>query len=130
MLIAIALACLPIVTDGDTFRCAGERIRLIAIDAPELRGHCRRGRQCAPGDARRSKWSLARALQRRPLVIRRFGRDHYGRTIAAVEGGGHDLSCHQLRAGMAIYVRRWDNEGWVGRLCGYSQAMPSPSRSR
>lgn len=38
------------VTDGDTIRCGAERIRLLGIDAPELPGHCRSGRACAPGD--------------------------------------------------------------------------------
>ncbi|WP_262408400.1 hypothetical protein [Sphingomonas sp. JC676] len=35
---------------GDTLRCGGERIRLLAIDAPEPPGHCRPGRAGAPGD--------------------------------------------------------------------------------
>ena len=38
------------VLDGDTFTCDGKRIRMAGIDAPELPGHCRTGRDCAPGD--------------------------------------------------------------------------------
>jgi endonuclease YncB( thermonuclease family) len=38
------------VTDGDTIRCNGERIRLLGIDTPELPGHCRKGRDCVSGD--------------------------------------------------------------------------------
>ena len=35
----IAAACIASVHDGDTVRlCSGERVRLAAIDAPELRG--------------------------------------------------------------------------------------------
>ena len=37
------------VTDGDTIRCGDERIRLLAIDAPEMGGRCRKGRQCVAG---------------------------------------------------------------------------------
>lgn len=36
------------VTDGDTIRCNGERIRLLGIDTPELPGHCRQGRVAYP----------------------------------------------------------------------------------
>lgn len=40
----------PTVVDGDTLRCGSTRIRLSSIDAPELPGHCRPGRECTPGD--------------------------------------------------------------------------------
>ena len=99
-------------TDGDTIRCGAERIRLIGIDAPELRGHCRRGRQCAPGDLYASKRSLAAAM-RPTMPIERVTRDRYGRTIADVGG----LSCRQLRAGQAVYRRDWDNGGRVRAQC-------------
>jgi endonuclease YncB( thermonuclease family) len=49
------------VTDGDTIRCGDERIRLLGIDAPELPGHCRSGRNCAPGDPYASTSSLTAA---------------------------------------------------------------------
>jgi endonuclease YncB( thermonuclease family) len=113
MIAAFILACTPVVTDGDTFRCGGERIRLVGIDAPELPGHCRRGRRCVAGDPWAAKRALARALGARPLLIRRFALDRYGRTIAAVSAGGLDLSCHQLRARAAVYVARWDDGGTV-----------------
>ena len=38
------------VIDGDTFDCDGTRIRMVGIDAPELPGHCRPGREGTPGD--------------------------------------------------------------------------------
>src|SRR3546814_3997050 len=37
---------------GDTLRCGRVRIRLLGIAAAEQPGHCRQGRQCAPGDPR------------------------------------------------------------------------------
>jgi len=38
--------------DGDAIRCGsqGKSMRLYAIDAPEMPGACRPGRQCTPGD--------------------------------------------------------------------------------
>ncbi|MEH3107115.1 MAG: thermonuclease family protein [Sphingomonas fennica] len=114
IIIAFALACTA--TDGDTIRCGDERIRLLGIDAPELPGHCRRGRVCAPGDGAASRRSLAGRMQP-DLSIERVGRDRYGRTLAIVRAGRTNLSCYQLRAGQAIYKRAWDNSGRVRQAC-------------
>lgn len=95
------------VVDGDSLNCGGERVRLLGIDAPELRGHCRRGRNCAPGDANASTVSL-RAATVGDLTIERVGRDRYGRTLALVSGARGDLSCWQLRHGQAVYKPAWD----------------------
>lgn len=102
--------------DGDTLNCSGERIRLLGIDAPELPGHCRVGRNCAPGDPYASTASLARAL-RPSLPAERVGKDRYGRTLALVGGSGHDLSCLQLRGGFAVYRADYDDGGRVARRC-------------
>ncbi|MBB5716826.1 thermonuclease family protein [Sphingomonas aerophila] len=104
------------VTDGDTIRCSGERIRLLGIDAPEFPGHCRSGRVCAPGDPYVSKASLERAMVG-SLRINRFGQDRYGRTLAAVSGDRGDLSCYQLEHSHAIYKSNWDNARRIARTC-------------
>jgi len=103
-------------TDGDTIRCGDERIRLLGIDAPELPGHCRAGRVCAPGNPLASTNNL-RAAMSGPLTIRRFGEDHYGRTLAMVAGSEGDLSCWQLRHDQAIYKADWDDGLNVARTC-------------
>lgn len=103
-------------TDGDTIRCGSERIRLLAIDAPELPGHCREGRLCAPGDPQVSTDSLRTAMSG-ALTIQRVGEDRYGRTLALVAGGRGDLSCWQLANGQAIYKPNWDDGGRVARTC-------------
>lgn len=102
--------------DGDTLRCGTERIRLLAIDAPELPGHCRVDRQCAPGDPFASTESLRTSLSE-GMTIRRVGQDRYGRTLALVTSGGIDLSCRQLEADAATYKPRWDNGGLVMARC-------------
>lgn len=104
------------VTDGDTIRCGDERIRLLAIDAPEMPGHCRSGRRCAPGDPYASTDSL-RAAMTGSLTIDRVGEDHYGRTLARVAGSRGDLSCWQLEHDQAVYRSDWDNGLRVARTC-------------
>lgn len=104
------------VTDGDTIRCGDERIRLLGIDAPELAGHCRAGRHCAPGNGETSKESLAGAMAG-TMKITRYGTDHYGRTLAMIEGPEGDLSCFQLRAHEAVYKPKWDDGAHVAAEC-------------
>lgn len=102
----VALTCLLIAIDGDTLRCGKERIRLLGIDAPEMPGHCRRGRKCVEGDPYASKAALAAMLKGKAAIERR-GRDRYGRTLARVRVNGVDLSEAQVAAGMAIFIFRW-----------------------
>lgn len=120
--ILLAASALPAgacrAVDGDTLRCGQERIRLVGIDAPEMPGHCARGRQCAPGDPVAARGNLARLLRSGPITIERLGRDHYGRTLALVRAGATDLSCAQLRGGFAIYKPAWDTGARVARICG------------
>jgi micrococcal nuclease len=111
-----ALVAQCTVTDGDTLRCGGERIRLIGIDAPELAGHCRRARNCAPGDPVASTKSLQQAIAS-TMRINRVGQDRYGRTLAMISGPRGDLSCWQLLRGHAIYKAKWDSGLSVARTC-------------
>lgn len=113
--VPLEIACTA--TDGDTIRCGEERIRLLAIDAPEMAGHCRAGRICAPGDPEEATRSLAAVMEMGPKRIIRLGQDRYGRTLALVKVGEIDLSCHQLATGNAVYVQRWDNRKAVARTC-------------
>lgn len=102
--------------DGDTLRCGDERVRLVGIDSPELPGHCRKGRICVDGDPFAATASLRQALAYK-MQIERITADHYGRTIAALEGAKGDLSCIQLAKGHAIYKGKWDNGRRIARTC-------------
>lgn len=90
------------VIDGDTFVCDGRRVRLQGIDAPELAGHCRPGRQCTPGDGPASTESLARLVSWNTVQCRPVDVDAYGRTVARCTAGKRDLSCAQLDADHAV----------------------------
>lgn len=115
-LAAVALAGPCTATDGDTIRCGAERIRLTAIDAPEMPGHCRKGRDCTPGDPFASKAAMAADLDG-VLIIERLGTDRYGRTVADVFVNGRSLSCLQLAGGYARYWERYDQGGRIKREC-------------
>lgn len=90
------------VIDGDTFDCGEERIRLQGIDAPEMPGHCRPGRECIPGDPYASTEGLQRLLSAGAVECRKKDTDAYGRTVARCTAAGKDLSCGQLDGGFAV----------------------------
>lgn len=116
---AAFLCAHPTHHDGDGIRCGGKgrSMRLYAIDAPEMPGSCRPGRQCTPGDPYASRDHLAELTAGRKVLCEAVDRDHYGRTIARCTADGADLSCAMVRDGFA--VERY------GRLsCG---EMPAPA---
>ena len=89
---AIALACLLVVHDGDSVRCGVERIRLAAIDAPEMPGSPKcvpgRGGWCDYPLAVQSRDALRGFLASGTPTIERCGLDRYGRTLALVRVNG------------------------------------------
>jgi micrococcal nuclease len=104
-LLVLAVACIaPRAVDGDTIRCANlpVAVRLIGIDAPEMPGHCRRGRVCTPGDGAASKAVLADLLAAGPVQLLAEGQDRYGRTLARVITASGDASCRLIAAGAAV----------------------------
>lgn len=108
-LAAAAPACIASVHDGDTVRlCSGERLRLAAIDAPELPGSpsCRREKRAThwcddPARAAAARDALAAFLATGPVLVRRLGHDRYGRTLARLTVNGHDAGKFLLSRGLA-----------------------------
>ncbi len=92
----------PVVIDGDTVKCGSLRVRLASIDAPELPGHCRRGRVCTPGDPVASSNNLRRIVGKLALDCRQTDTDRYGRAVAYCLAGGVNLSCAQVQGGFAV----------------------------
>lgn len=71
-----------IAIDGDTLRFGDQRIRLAGIDAPEMEGHCRPGRNCVQGDPIRSQWALHTLVTDEMIECRVEGIDRYQRLVA------------------------------------------------
>ncbi len=94
---AATLLCLVIaVGDGDTLtvRCGArrpERVRLVAIDAPELR----------QAWGRQAREQLVRLCFRQRAELYTLGRDAYRRTLAEVRCTGQDAAQAQVAAGLA-----------------------------
>lgn len=105
------------VTDGDTLKCAGRRIRLIGIDAPELPGHCRKGRNCVEGDPFAASIALQRLIKASDLQIMVRGRDRFDRELANVYADGKNVACDLIAGGFAVYVSKWDGDGTVREDC-------------
>ena len=92
----------PTIVDGDTIRCGKLRVRLASIDAPEMPGHCRPGRVCTPGDPFASTANLTHLIHGQPLRCHQTDTDHYGRAVAFCFAGELNLSCAQVKAGVAV----------------------------
>lgn len=102
---AVSFLCAdPSHHDGDNVRCANlERpIRLQGIDAPEMPGACRPGRDCTPGDPFAARDHLRRLSRGHELRCTPEGTDDYGRVIARCAADGVDLSCAMIASGHAV----------------------------
>lgn len=133
-MILLALAALVaspgcLAVDGDTLSCRSPKrlvrtyIRLNGIDAPELAGHCAKGRVCVAGDPLASKASLASLIAGKRVYWRSFGKDKYGRTLALPTAGGVNLACAQMRGGFAQYWAEWDKAGRTAKLCRVAPSL-------
>ncbi len=89
------------VLDGDTVEVAGERIRLIGIDAPEEGQHCAAaGRAWPCGDEATAY--LAGLAGGREVACEVYGRDRWQRALAVCWLGNLDLNGEMVRQGWAL----------------------------
>ena len=94
------------VFDGDTILVKGidgeKTIRLLGIDAPETS----KGKG-EPGQpySRKSQRHLAGLVLNRPVSLKVYGRDRYGRSLAVVYCSGRDVNRAMLQAGLAEVYR-------------------------
>ena len=85
------------VVDGDTIRVDGEPVRVMGLDAPEMRGRC----PAEIAAARRAKDRMAELIAG-GVTLRRHGRDRYRRLLAVVtDSRGRDVAVVMIREGLA-----------------------------
>ncbi len=120
MSIALAIACIASIHDGDTIRlCDGERVRLANIDAPELAGssRCSAKSRVRLSASANPSWcdfdtGIASRNQLRAFLaggspmIQRLGVDRYGRTLAMLSVNGKDAGEYLIRRGLALPWRK------------------------
>ena len=98
-----------VVTDGDTIRIDGERIRFSGIDAPELKQTCLYQDiefQCGEF----SKNLLIEKIANQNVNCVRESTDQYGRTLAECFIGQESLSRFLVRAGYAFAYRKYSKK--------------------
>lgn len=91
------------VVDGDTFRIAGQTVRLFGVDAPEIAQTCMdaAGQAWPCGDWSRKR--VAAHLAGQPVTCDGRERDQYGRLIATCRVTGRDL----VREGVVFAYARY-----------------------
>jgi endonuclease YncB( thermonuclease family) len=109
-----SMAGRPRVIDGDTLAMDGQRIRLIGIDAPELRQVCQRGGE--PWDCGRvSKEHLVELIGDEKATCAADGSDRYGRLLAVCSVQNRDLNATMVGSGFAIAFGDYEAEEKTAR---------------
>lgn len=91
--------------DGDTLACGQSRVRLIGLDAPEMRGQCPHERAIALAARRRLQDLVAGGVH---LQASR-SRDRYHRRLAiAFDSRGRDIASIMIAEG---HARPYDGRG-------------------
>jgi endonuclease YncB( thermonuclease family) len=109
-----AMSGRPRVVDGDTLVLDGKRIRLVGIDAPELRQVCQRdGRDWPCGTEARSY--LAALIGNAATMCEVGGSDRYGRLLATCTALKRDLNTAMISGGYAIAFGDYEVEEAVAR---------------
>lgn len=98
-----------VVNDGDSLTLAGERIRLLGIDAPEFDQTCRKASENYPC-GRQSREALAGLIGGRTVSCSAQGRDRYDRLLATCTAGPDELNRSQVEAGWAVAYGGYDAE--------------------
>ena len=110
--------------DGDTIVTGGQRVRLAAIDAPELHQLCQLpvGPWACGEVARVSLQTLIDAswAYRQTITCANEGTDRYGRVVATCHAGGMDLGAAMVGLGLAVPYMQYGGARYLGE---YRQAI-------
>ena len=97
------------ITDGDTIRINGEKIRFSGIDTPELSQTClKQGIKTPCGIT--AKQILIDKIADNKIVCIREGKDQYKRTLAECFVNDESLSSYLVKSGYAFAYRRYSKK--------------------
>ena len=97
------------ITDGDTIRINGEKIRFSGIDTPELRQTClKQGIKTPCGIT--AKQILIDKIADNKIVCIREGKDQYKRSLAECFVNDESLSSYLVKSGYAFAYRRYSKK--------------------
>ena len=97
------------ITDGDTIRINGEKIRFSGIDTPELRQTGLKQGIKTPGGIT-AKQILIDKIADNKIVCIREGKDQYKRTLAECFINNESLSSYLVKSGYAFAYRRYSKK--------------------
>jgi len=105
------------ITDGDSIKIKGERIRLVGIDAPETAQTCQDEHKKHHPCGRLATQHLVSLIKNRPVTCRWHERDRYNRILGACQAGNDDLNRLMVENGWAVsyYSSAYDNEQKLAR---------------
>lgn len=118
--------------DGDSLTIGDERIRLVGIDAPELRQSCvEEGADYACGQ--RAREALVDLVAGRQIVCEARERDRYGRLLAICRAGETELNRAMVEAGWAVAYGDYGHEERLAKQAGrglWAGSFDPPSQWR
>jgi endonuclease YncB( thermonuclease family) len=97
------------ITDGDTIKINGEKIRFSGIDTPELKQDCIKEnikRSCGL----KAKKILTEKIGNNKVICLMEGKDQYNRTLAECFVNNESLSSFLVRSGYAFAYRRYSKK--------------------
>lgn len=98
------------VQDGDTLVVAGEKVRLLDVDAPELAQRCEDGPKRLQACGKLAAERLETKLKGRTIVCQGDERDDHDRLLARCRLNGEDLSTWLVEQGWGLAFRRYSTK--------------------
>ena len=97
------------ITDGDTIKINGEKIRFSGIDTPELKQDCIK-ENIKNSCGLKAKKILVEKIGNNKVSCLREGKDQYNRTLAECFVNNESLSSFLVRSGYAFAYRRYSKK--------------------
>ena len=97
------------ITDGDTIKRDGEKIRFSGIDTPELKQYCFK-ENIKNSRGLTAKKILEDKIAKFKVICIRDGEDQYNRTLAECFVNNESLSSFLVRSGYAFAFRRYSKK--------------------